>query len=160
MAEKVKQKDKSVDWIVLSKDKMITCNYAEHKLVAKKSAITTSQEQHHQKKCQQQEEQVVVPPSAPVSDGNDAVDDHDKALLASTMMPPPPRMCTFLDELNDDCWSKWSFSSLMAAQSSNIRKQISNQGLTNQHTSKIPLPLHAHIQKPLSQVSTDCGLTF
>ncbi|SJX64198.1 uncharacterized protein SRS1_06028 [Sporisorium reilianum f. sp. reilianum] len=91
---KVKWKERTGDWMVLSKDKMITHKYAERELVTKKPAIAANRRKHRQKKCWQEEEEVVAPPPATADDG-------DEALLTSPPTPSPPPMQKFLDELND-----------------------------------------------------------
>ncbi|SJX66128.1 related to transposase [Sporisorium reilianum f. sp. reilianum] len=98
---KAKCKDRVGDWMVLSKDKMITRKYAECELVAKKPTIAVNQRKHHQKKCQREEEEVVAPPPAAADDGNDTSEDGNEALLTSPPTPSPPPTQRFLDELDD-----------------------------------------------------------
>ncbi|CBQ68564.1 conserved hypothetical protein [Sporisorium reilianum SRZ2] len=101
IAAKVKRKERTGDWMVLSKDKMITRKYAERELVTKKPAIAANWRKHRQKKRRQEEEEVVAPPLAAADDGDNASEDGDEALLTSPPTPSPPPMQRFLDELDD-----------------------------------------------------------
>ncbi|CDU23039.1 related to transposase [Sporisorium scitamineum] len=98
-AQMVKWKDKAVDAMVLSKDKMITCAYAECALVAKKPAMEANWRKYHAKK-HQKEEQAVVLPAVLANVGKQALDGSDRALLVSSRTAPMPSTLV-IDSLDD-----------------------------------------------------------
>ncbi|SJX66004.1 related to transposase [Sporisorium reilianum f. sp. reilianum] len=85
------------DQRVLSKDVMITREFAECELVAKGPAKS----RRTRGNCQEEEEEVAAPPPAAALDGDDASEDGDEALLASPSTPSPPPTHSLLDELDD-----------------------------------------------------------
>ncbi|CDS00430.1 hypothetical protein [Sporisorium scitamineum] len=99
-AQTVKWKDKAVDAMVLSKDKMIMHTYAECALVAKKLAMEANWRKYHVKKHWKEEEQVVVPPAVLADVGKQALDGSDGALLMSSRTAPMPSTLV-IDSLDD-----------------------------------------------------------
>ncbi|CBQ72315.1 related to transposase [Sporisorium reilianum SRZ2] len=98
MAAKVGRKVAKGDLRVLSKDIMITREFAERELVVK------GWERLAKKRSQgrREEEEEVPPPAAAVDDGGEASEDDEEGVLTSLATPPPPPMRTFLDELDDN----------------------------------------------------------
>ena len=84
------------DQMVISKERMITVEYAEHELVLKEPAIACHQRQVHQ----QQEKHTAAVSTATADDGNKEGDNNDEELLASLPTPSPP-LPFFLDELDN-----------------------------------------------------------
>lgn len=72
------------DQRVLSKDVMITQEFAERELVAKGSSKSRTE----QGGCRQEEEEMVVPPPAAVDDGGKASEDDDDGVFMSSNTPP------------------------------------------------------------------------
>ncbi|SJX62175.1 related to transposase [Sporisorium reilianum f. sp. reilianum] len=98
MAAKVGWKVAKGNLRVLSKDIMITCEFAERELVVK------GWERLAKKRSQgrREEEEEVLPPATAVDDGGEASEDDEEGVLMLLANPPPPPMQTFLDELDDN----------------------------------------------------------
>ncbi|KAJ1025927.1 hypothetical protein NDA16_002553 [Ustilago loliicola] len=81
IATEVSTKDTDRDQRILSRDRMISREFAERKLVVKGAATASQQAQDRQ----QEERQEVTPPPAAADDDDDEEDDDGKSILAAFM---------------------------------------------------------------------------
>lgn len=99
--QKVKRKDAVVDKMVLSKDKMITREYAERELVAKEPAMDAKRRKDEAKKRREEEERAVVSTAVAVDDGEEAVEDGDERVSSPSGVVATPAMPRIDDNLDD-----------------------------------------------------------